>query len=218
MGSTTTVAVAEAPRHPSPEVGVIVKATVTGDEVVLDSVPLISPVPLAAIPVTVPVLFLVHAKVVAGTVLLKTTVLMPAPEQMVCEAGVAKASGLGLTVTDAVDDTPIQPFAVGVIVNVTVTGDSVVFVKIPLISPDPLAAIPVMVPTLSLVQPKLVEGTEPLNAIVVIFKPEQMVCDAGAGVTSGTGWKLMVAAAEFVSAQTPLFTTALYMVTSERLL
>ena len=38
----------------------IVKVTVTGDTVVLVSVPLILPVPFAAIPVTVTVLFLVQ--------------------------------------------------------------------------------------------------------------------------------------------------------------
>ena len=41
-------------------VGVIVKVTVIGAAVVLVSVPLIFPLPLAAIPVTVPVLSLVH--------------------------------------------------------------------------------------------------------------------------------------------------------------
>ena len=40
---------------------------------------------------------------------------------------------------------------VGVIVNVTVTGNGVVFVKLPAILPTPLAAIPVTVATLSLV-------------------------------------------------------------------
>jgi len=47
---------------------------------------------------------------------------------------------------------PLQLFAVGVIVNVTVTGAFVKFVNVPLILPDPLAAIPVTVPVLSLTQ------------------------------------------------------------------
>ena len=47
---------------------------------------------------------------------------------------------------------PTQPLAVGVIVNVTVIGAKVVLVNVPLISPDPLAAMPVTVPVLSLVQ------------------------------------------------------------------
>ena len=41
-------------------VGVIVNVTVTGAKVVLVNEPKMFPVPLAAIPVTVPVLFLVH--------------------------------------------------------------------------------------------------------------------------------------------------------------
>lgn len=46
----------------------------------------------------------------------------------------------------------MQPFAVGVTVNVTVTGEAVVFVKTPVMLPDPLAAIPVAEVVLSLVQ------------------------------------------------------------------
>lgn len=47
---------------------------------------------------------------------------------------------------------PLQPLAAGVIVKVTVTGVLVVLVSVPEISPAPLAAIPVTVATLSLVQ------------------------------------------------------------------
>jgi len=57
---TKTVAVIGAPPHPL-AVGVIVKVTVTGTEVVLVSVPKILPDPLVAIPVTVAVLLRVHA-------------------------------------------------------------------------------------------------------------------------------------------------------------
>ena len=56
---------------------------------------------------------------------------------------------MGLTVTVAVIGVPAQPLAVGVIVKVTVTGTLVVLVNVPLILPDPLAAIPVTVPVLS---------------------------------------------------------------------
>ena len=45
--------------------------------------------------------------------------------------------------TVAVTGVPEQPFASGVMVNVTVTSDPVVLVSDPLISPEPLAAIPV---------------------------------------------------------------------------
>ena len=61
-------------------------------------------------------------------------------------------SGVGLTVTVAVTDVPKQPLAVGVMVKVTVTGVLVIFVNVPLILPAPLAAMPVTVATLSLVQ------------------------------------------------------------------
>ena len=74
------------------------------------------------------------------------------PEQTVCDAGVATAFGTGLTKTVAVTDAPGQPFAIGVIVNETVIGLAVVFTKLPLISPLPLAAIPVTPAVLSLVQ------------------------------------------------------------------
>ena len=53
----------------------------------------------------------------------------------------------------AVVDGPGQPLAVGVMVNVTVTGAFVVLVKVPVIGvPEPLAAMPVTVALLSLVQ------------------------------------------------------------------
>ena len=73
-------------------------------------------------------------------------------EQMVCEAGVATALGVGFTKTVAVIGAPGQPLAVGVMVKVTVIGANVVFVNAPLILPDPLAAIPVTVAVLFLVQ------------------------------------------------------------------
>ena len=73
-------------------------------------------------------------------------------EQIVCDAGVATALGVGFTSTVAVIDEPIHPFAVGVIVKVTVTGAVVVLVNVPLILPAPLPAMPVTKATLSLVQ------------------------------------------------------------------
>jgi hypothetical protein len=51
----------------------------------------------------------------------------------------------------------------------------VVLVKLPLILPVPLAAIPVTVPLLSLTQLYTVPGTVPLFIIVVIAAPEQIV-------------------------------------------
>lgn len=110
---------------------------------------------------------------------------MEAPEHMVCDGGAATALGVGLTSTVAVIALPVQPLAVGVIVNVTVTGALVVLVKVPLISPEPFAPIPVTVPVLSLVQLKVVPPTAPESAIVVIGKPEQTVCDEGVATALG---------------------------------
>jgi len=78
------------------------------------------------------------------TLLLNAIGVIVDPEQTVCDDGVATATGLGFTSTVAVMDPPVQPLAVGVMVNVTVTGAVVVLVKAPAILPDPLAAIPVM--------------------------------------------------------------------------
>jgi len=174
-------------------VGVIVKVTVIGAAVVLVSVPLISPEPLAAIPVTVPVLFLVHAKAVPAVVLVFTMVVMAAPEQIVCEAGVATATGVGLTNMVAVMGRPGQPLAVGVMVKVTVMGADVVFVRAPLMSPVPLAAMPVTVALLFLVHAKVVPVVALVFAMVVIVEPEQIVCDAGVATATGVGFTSTVA-------------------------
>jgi hypothetical protein len=77
---------------------------------------------------------------------------MVAPEQIVCDSGVADAAGPAFTNTVAVIGAPIHPLAVGVMVNVTVRAAVVVFVSTPLILPVPLAAIPVTVAVLFLVQ------------------------------------------------------------------
>ena len=77
---------------------------------------------------------------------------MALPEQIVCDAGVATAVGVGLTVTVAVIGVPVHPLALGVIVKVTVMGALVVLVSDPLMSPVPDAAIPVTVAVLSLTQ------------------------------------------------------------------
>ena len=60
-------------------------------------------------------------------------------------------------------------------------------VNVPLIGvPVPLAAIPVTIP-LSLVQLNTVPGTVPVNTILVIALPLQIVCDAGVAVAFGVG-------------------------------
>ena len=78
--------------------------------------------------------------------------LIATPEHTVCDDGVATAFGVGLTSTVAVTAVPLQLFAVGVMVNVTVTGALVVLVSVPLMFPEPLAAMPVAVVALSLAQ------------------------------------------------------------------
>ena len=65
--------------------------------------------------------------------------------------------------------------AVGISVKVTVTGALVVFVKTPLIFPEPLPAIPVTIAVLSLVQLNVVPVTLPVNTMVVIELAEQIV-------------------------------------------
>ena len=79
-------------------------------------------------------------------------VVIVAPEHMVCDNGVADATGPGFTSTVAVMGAPVQPLSEGVIVNVTVTAAVVVFVNAPLILPEPLVVIPVTDTALSLVQ------------------------------------------------------------------
>jgi hypothetical protein len=177
-------------------VGVIVKVTVTGAFVVLINEPPISPVPLAAIPVTETVLFLVQLKRVLETLPEKIMVEISEPEQIVCDAGVATAFGTGFTTTVAVTGVPVHvtPALVndGVIVNVTVTGALVVLVNVPEIFPAPEAAIPVTATVLFLVQLNTVPGTLPVNTIVVMAEPEQIVCDDGVAVASGIGFTVTV--------------------------
>jgi hypothetical protein len=192
VGFTVTIAVIAVPGQPF-AVGVMVKVTVTGPLVVLVKLPLISPLPLSAIPVALCALSLVQLKVVEATSPERAIVVIAAPEQMVCEDGVATAFGVGFTVTVAVIGVPGQPLAVGVMVKVTVTGALVALVKLPLMSPLPLAAIPDIAPVLSLVQLKVVEATSPERAIVLIAPPEQMVCEAGVASAFGVGFTVTVA-------------------------
>jgi len=78
--------------------------------------------------------------------------VMPAPEQIVWLFGVDTASGVGCTNTVAMVGAPVQPLALGVMVNVTSTDAKVVLINVPLIFPVPLEAIPVMVEVASRVQ------------------------------------------------------------------
>ncbi len=95
------------------------------------------------------------------------------PEQIVWAAFVANTFGVGLTKTVAVIEFPLQLLATGVIVKVTVTAILVVFIKLPLMSPLPLDAIPVTLPELFRVQLYVVPV--PVRTIFAIELPEQMV-------------------------------------------
>ena len=193
VGLTNTVAVIDVPGHPF-AVGVMVKVTVTGALVVFVNVPLILPEPLAAIPVTATVLSLVQLYTTPATALpLNTIGVISTAEHLVCEDGVAVTVGVGFTSTVAVIGVPAQPLAVGVIVKVTVTGAVVVLVKVPLISPAPLAAMPVTATVLSLTQLNTVPDTLPLNTIVVKETPEHLVCEEGVATALGVGFTSTVA-------------------------
>ena len=80
-------------------VDVMVKVTVIGEAVALVRLPKILPLPLAAIPVTFTVLSLVQLKIVPLTLPDNIMSVILAPEQTVCDGGVATASGAGFTVT-----------------------------------------------------------------------------------------------------------------------
>ena len=108
VGLTNTVAVVVGPTQLL-AVGVMVKVTVIGPVVVLVSVPLIGlPEPLAAIPVTVATLSLTQIKVVPVVLLVNTILDIAEPLQIVCDAGVAIAFGVGFTNTVAVIGVPVQ--------------------------------------------------------------------------------------------------------------
>jgi hypothetical protein len=68
----------------------------------------------------------------------------------------------------------VQPLAVGVMVNVTVTAELPVLVKVPVILPVPLDAMPVT-EVLFLVQVYVVLLAVLLSPIGVIAAPEQIV-------------------------------------------
>jgi hypothetical protein len=78
--------------------------------------------------------------------------LIPAPEQIVCVDGDTEIlPGPGVTFTLAVMGVPEHPFTEGVMVNVTVTGELVVLVNVPVMLPVPEDAIPVTEAVLFLV-------------------------------------------------------------------
>lgn len=133
----------------------MVNVTVTGDVVKLVRTPVTLSDPLTGIPVTATLLSLVQLKVVPLPPPLPMIGVTVAPEQIVCVKGAALTAPVipGFTNTVAVTGVPVQPLAVGVMVNVTVTGDAVVFVNAPaIVFPLPEAAMPVTETVLFLVQ------------------------------------------------------------------
>lgn len=61
----------------------------------LVSVPVISPLPVVLMPVTLTVLSLVQSKLVPATAPVNTIIVIGLAEQTVCDAGVATALGMG---------------------------------------------------------------------------------------------------------------------------
>lgn len=107
--------------------------------------------------------------------LFKVIVVIAVPEQAVWLIGEAVTFGVGLTITVALIAAPVQPFVVGIIVNVTVIGKAVALVNVPLISPLPDEGIPVAEPELSLVHENVVPDTVLVSATVDIAFPEHIV-------------------------------------------
>ncbi len=135
-----------------PNCGVTVTVATTGAAPVLIALKLaILPLPLAARPIEGS-LFVQLNTVPGGVVTepVNVTAVVGAPLQTTWLA-TAFTSGVGLTVTVAVIEAPVQVPETGVMVKVTVIGILVGLVNVPLISPLPLAAIPVT-KGLSLVQ------------------------------------------------------------------
>jgi hypothetical protein len=188
----------------------MVKVTTIGLLVVFTNVPLMLPLPLFAIPVTLTVLSLDQLNVDPGVVPVRTIVAIAAPEHLICVGFVALTIGVGLTVTVAVIGVPSHPLAVGVMVKVTKTGKAVVFVNIPLMVPLPLEAIPVTLTVLFLVQLKTVPATLPEKVMAVRGFPEQFACEAIEATASGIGFTVMVTVSVYVKAQVTAYT--LYVV------
>lgn len=114
----------------------------------------------------------VQLKVVPPTLEVRA-ILVVCPEQIVCELGVAVATGIGFTVIITVIGVPTHPFAVGVIVYVAVPVVGPVQVSVcDMGVPEPLEA-PVT-PDWITVQLKVVPGTFEVKAMFVVC-PEQIV-------------------------------------------
>ena len=85
---------------------------------------------------------------------------------------------------------PRHPFTEGVMVYVALPGIAPVAVNVCAIV-EPLDAVAPVTPACTTVQLNIVPATLLDNAIEVAV-PEQIVCDAGVGVTTGTGLTVTV--------------------------
>jgi hypothetical protein len=188
----------------------MVKVTTIGLLVVFTNVPLMLPLPLFAIPVTLTVLSLDQLNVDPGVVPESVIVAIATPEHLICVGFVALTIGVGFTITIAVIGVPSQPSALGVMVKVTNTGKAVIFVNVPLMLPLPLAAIPVTVAVLFLVQLNAVPATLPEKVMAVKGVPEQLACEAIEATASGIGFTVTVTVSVYVKAQVTAYT--LYVV------
>ena len=176
--------------QPFGAVAVMVIVVVWLTLVLLVTVPLMSPLPLAGIPATL-ALSRVQLKVVPTRLLLVLkTILAKDPVQTLWAAGVATVNGAGRTITSTVTAVDAQPKRVETIVKVVVWSIPVGLVKVPKIVADvPLAAMPGVFTVLFLVQLKVVLGNAfgLVRMILVIGNPAHTVCVAGAAATSGRG-------------------------------
>ena len=96
---------------------------------------------------------------------------------------------MGFTVTTDVMAGPEHPFAVGMIVYVTVDGSGVVLTKVWAMEFPLESDAPVTLPAgaTTTVQTNVVPVTVLVRAMDVVL-PEQKVCEVGVEVANGVGW------------------------------
>lgn len=148
-------------------------------------------------PVT-PVCTTVQENVVPVTELV-SAIDVALPEQMVADDGVAVTAGFGFTVTVTETGVPVQPPAEGVMVYTTVPAVVPVAVSVCAML-VPLPAVAPVAPVWVTVQLNVVLPIELVSAMEVAL-PEQMDCEEGVAVATGTG--LTVIVCDCVALQVP---------------
>lgn len=191
VGSTMTSTVVVGDAQPE-AVAVNVKVTVCTVAVLLTNVPeTVAPVPEAATPVTLTVLFRVQLYDTPATLFGFDAVIVAKgnPPHTVCEAGKTESVGRGLTVMVKVV-VLLHPLASAVTVKVVVCAMLVLLVNVPeILLPLPDDGNPVRFVSLSRVQVYVVPET-PLDVDRLIdakLASEQTVCAAGEATGSGIG-------------------------------